>query len=140
MKWDAAADAKLLTCILKYAKLGKDGYEEIAKNMGNDCTATAIKRRLEKIRDRGKGANFDASPPTTPAKSANGTPQTPKARTPGSAKTGGSRTGANKRKELASVGDDNGDYNDGSPVKRVRAKKGEVIKSEDVGAEEDQFF
>ncbi|KAK2805109.1 hypothetical protein FQN50_006354 [Emmonsiellopsis sp. PD_5] len=134
MKWDSTAHEKLLMGMLKYTKLGKQGYEELAVYMGDGCTSMAIQKHFQKLRAMYPDDNTQGGPPSTPTKGANGTPKTPKARTPRSAKTDGSRTGAKKRKVPDSGSDE--DYNDGSPVKREKVDK-PVVKLENVDGEEE---
>ncbi|KAK2800740.1 hypothetical protein FQN51_005880 [Onygenales sp. PD_10] len=141
MKWDSTAHEKLLMGVLKYTKLGKQSYAYLAEYMGDGCTSMAIQKHFQKLRAMYPDDNTQGAAPTTPTKGANGTPKTPRTRTPRSGKTDGSRTGAKKRKVVGSGSDDDGDFNDGSPVKRAKAKE-LVVKSENVEGEEEEteFF
>ncbi|KAN0068014.1 hypothetical protein V8E54_013942 [Elaphomyces granulatus] len=64
MTWDNHADAKLLVGILKVAK-PKIDFNALAKYMGPDCTAYALRHRIRRLEARAAG---DDSVPSTPQK------------------------------------------------------------------------
>ncbi|PGH06042.1 hypothetical protein GX51_02633 [Blastomyces parvus] len=135
MTWDSPTDAKLLRGILKYAKLGQKGYQELADYMDTECTATAIRRRIEKLQEVGTKDASESSPPLTPnqsGKSSRGQTSALVSRTTIDGAVGPSTPTAKKRKVVAQdhSEDEDEDSTYGSPTKRLKAGKTEKIKLE----------
>ncbi|PGH06043.1 hypothetical protein GX51_02634 [Blastomyces parvus] len=116
MKWDHAAEAKLLKQIIKNAKLGKKDHEELAEFMG--CTPRAIKEHIASMQKAAtpKDASGGSGSPS-PRKNGKSTPEQ---RTPAS------RKGSNKRKSASE--DDENDLVDDSPLKKVKAEDSDGTK------------
>ncbi|EEH43504.2 uncharacterized protein PADG_08429 [Paracoccidioides brasiliensis Pb18] len=125
MTWDAPTDAKLLRGILRYAKLGKKAHEELAAYMGLECTAIAIKRRIEKLQSFGFKNQLGTSSVSSP--SPNGKFNNSPNHTSANGASGSSVKETRKRKLTV--------INDNSDEDESRNSHSKRIKSEKMGKE-----
>ncbi|KLJ06304.1 hypothetical protein EMPG_10288 [Blastomyces silverae] len=137
MTWDSPTDAKLLRGILKYAKLGKKGYKELADYMGTECTPMAIQKRIQRLQGAAAKDTPESSPPLTPrqsGKSSRGQTSALTGRTTingafdGAA--GSSTPETKKRKVVAQDHSEDEDSTYDSPTKRLKRGKMGKIKLE----------
>ncbi|KAL2361897.1 hypothetical protein RJZ56_005204 [Blastomyces dermatitidis] len=128
MTWDSPNDAKLLRGILKYAKLGKKGYQELADHMGNGCTAMAIQKRIQKLQGAGAKDASESSPRLTPNQSALTGRTTINEAFDGAARS--STPEPKKRKMVVQDHSEDEDQTFDSPTKRLKLGKMGQIKLE----------